>query len=287
MNNIVLCTNPRRDADFRFTLSIRRLIQKCGINPLNTVLFPPKDAELPKDMEFVPIEDALKGAELLICLGGDGTILHAAKAAAQNKVPVLGINIGRKGFIADLEAADYEKITEAVSGRFAVDERMMLNAHIERGGETIYSDFALNDAVVARGSVNRTIDFAVYGDEKKIFNLSGDGIIVATPTGSTAYSMSAGGPILEPSASALVVTPICAHDLRAKAFVLSSEAEVTIEIGDLSEKSAFLSLDGPETAELISGDRVKITKSEYKTRLVRVLNRSFYEIVNQKLGAGL
>jgi NAD+ kinase len=286
LKNIVLCTNPRRDFDFSLTLAIYKLLIASGVKPQNTILFPSSETVLPEEMEFVTLSEALKGAELLICLGGDGTILHAAKAAAINFVPTLGINIGRKGFLADLEATDYEKVSDAICGNYTIDERMMLCARVEREGKVIYQDFALNDAVVARGNVNRTIELSVFGDGKKISSILGDGLIVATPTGSTAYSMSAGGPIVEPSASALVVTPICAHDLRAKSFVLSSEAEVTIEIGELSdEKTSYLSLDGPELAQLKSGDKVKITKSVYKTQLVRVLNRSFYEIVNQKLGS--
>lgn len=285
MNDIVLCTNPRRDFDFSLTLAIYRQLLSSGVKPLNTMLFPTNETLMPSEMDFILLETALEGAKLLICLGGDGTILHAAKAAARNNVPTLGINIGRRGFLADLEAADYEKVSEAVQGKYTIDERMMICARVERNGEVIYRDFALNDAVVARGNVNRTIELSVYGDGKKISSILGDGLIVATPTGSTAYSMSAGGPIVEPSASAMVVTPICAHDLRAKSFVLSSEAEVTIEIGELNDKSAYLSLDGPESAELKSGDKVKIVKSDYKTQLVRVLNRSFYEIVNHKLGS--
>lgn len=284
MNRIVLCTNPRRDIDFAFTLLVYKHLLDLGIKPLNTLLFPREDTVPPDEMEFVPLGEAIAGAELLICLGGDGTILHASKAAAKNDVPVLGINIGRKGFLADLESSEYKKVTDAVSGKCTVENRMMLRAEIEREGKVVFSDFALNDAVVAKGNMGRTIDFAVYGDGKRIFSLFGDGLIVSTPTGSTAYSMSAGGPIVEPSTGALVVTPICAHDLRAKSFVLSSDAEVTVEVFDLSEKAALLSLDGSESAELISGDKIKITKSEYRTQLVRVLNRSFYEIVNQKLG---
>ncbi len=285
MNDIVLCTNPRRDFDFSLTLAIYRLLLSYGVKPLNTMLFPTNETLIPPKMDFIPLEEALNGAKLLICLGGDGTILHAAKTAARNNVPTLGINIGRRGFLADLEAADYEKVADAVQDRYTIDERMMICARVERDGEVIYRDFALNDAVVARGNVNRTIELAVYGNGQKISSILGDGLIVATPTGSTAYSMSAGGPIIEPSASAIVVTPICAHDMRARSFVLSCDAEVTIEIGELNEKSAYLSLDGPESAELKSGDKVKVTKSDYKTRLVRVLNRSFYEIVNHKLGS--
>ncbi len=284
MKNIVLCTNPRRDADFFYTRSVGKLMEGMGIKLKNALLFCDNGNALPDDIKFVPLEEALRGAELLICLGGDGTILHASKAAAENDVPILGINVGRMGFLADLEASEYRKVIDAINGRCFLDQRMMLRAEVERGGKTIFSDFALNDAVVAKGNVGRIIDLAVYCEDKQISVFSGDGLILATPTGSTAYSMSAGGPIVEPSAENLILTPICAHDLKAKSFVLSSGSEVTIKIWPLHGKTAFLSLDGTESIKLSGGDSIKITKSDHKTKLVRVLNRSFYEIVNQKLG---
>ena len=281
----MLCTNPRRDADFFYTRSIKELVKETGIELKIALLFCDNATDLPEDIAFVPLKEALIGAELLICLGGDGTILHVSKSAAENNVPVLGINVGRMGFLADLEALEYRKVTEAINGECSFDQRMMLRAEVERGGKTVFSDFALNDAVVAKGNVGRIIDLAVYCDDKQISVFSGDGLIIATPTGSTAYSMSAGGPIVEPSADNLVLTPICAHDLKAKSFVLSSESEVTIKIWPLYGKTVFLSLDGAESMELSDGDVIKISKSEYKTKLVRVLNRSFYEIVNQKLSS--
>jgi len=285
LKNIVLCTNPRRDADFGYTLAVRDLMLDKGITPLNSVLFPADETVLPEGLDFRPLSEALRGAQLLICFGGDGTILHAAREAARNAVPILGVNVGNMGFLADLEAFDYKKVINAVEGRYTVDRRMMVQAEVVRGGKVIFSDFALNDAVVSK-SAARIVRIAVFGNDEIISHFSGDGLIVASPTGSTAYSMSAGGPIVEPSAENLIVTPICAHDMSAKSFVLSSETEVTVELGMMRDKIATLSLDGADSADLLSGDKVRITKSKYTTELVRVQNRSFYEIVSQKLDTG-
>lgn len=285
MKNIVLCTNPRRDVGFGYTLAVRELMLEKGITPINSILFPADETVLPEGIEFMPLGEALRGAKLLICFGGDGTILNAAREAARNAVPILGVNVGYMGFLADLEAIDYKKAILAVEGKYAVDRRMMVHAEVVRGGKVVFSDFALNDAVVSK-SAARIVKIAVFGNDEIISHFSGDGLIVASPTGSTAYSMSAGGPIVEPSAENLIVTPICAHDMSAKSFVLSSETEVTVELGKMRDKIATLSLDGADSADLLSGDKVRITKSKYTTELVRVQNRSFYEIVSQKLDTG-
>jgi len=285
LKKIVLCTNPRRDVDFRYTLAVGKLIGQKGITSVNSVLFHGEDTVLPGELDFKPLNEALEGSQLLICFGGDGTILHAAREAAGKGVPVLGVNVGHMGFLADLEACDYEKIMDAIDGHYVIDRRMMIHAEVERKGKIVFSDFALNDAVVSK-SAARIVKISVFGNNEPISHFSGDGLIVATPTGSTAYSMSAGGPIVEPSAENLIVTPICAHDMSAKSFVLSSETEVMIELSSMRDKTAVLSLDGADSADLLSGDKVRITKSQYRTLLVRVQNRSFYEIVSQKLDTG-
>lgn len=285
MKKIVLCTNPRRDIGFAMTLSARSLLIGAGIYPLHSLLFDDGETEMPKGLRYLPLSEALVGADMLICLGGDGTILHAAQAAAKAEVPTLGINVGHKGFLADLEAEDFALLLEAVKGNYVEDIRMMLDIAVERGGRPVFSGFALNDAVASKGGAAKTIDVRVLGDGKLMSSFSGDGLIAATPTGSTAYSMSAGGPIVDPSAENMIITPICAHDLKAKSFVLPGDANVTVEIGELRERMAFLSLDGDNACRLMSGDVIQISRSVLRTRLVRVRNRSFYEIINSKLSA--
>jgi len=284
LKDIVLCTNPQRDKDFSYTLAVRELILKKGVTPRHSIIFPGENLVLPEGIEFEPLDRALKGAQLLICFGGDGTILRAAKEAAKNSVPILGVNVGNTGFLADLESFDYRKVSMALEQKYTVDRRMMVQADVVRDGKVIFSDCALNEAVVSK-RISRIIRIAVFGNDKLITHFAGDGLIVATPTGSTAYSMSAGGPIVEPRSENLIVTPICAYDLGAKSFVLSSETEVTVEVGAIQVDSVMLSLDGVDSLALHGGDKVRVRKSEYFTDLVRVNNRSFYEIVSQKLDA--
>lgn len=161
---------------------------------------------------------------------------------------------------------------------------MMLDVKVDRGGRTIFQDVALNDAVVTKGAVARVIDLAVYGDRVLISELAGDGVILSTPTGSTGYAMSAGGPIVEPTAENIIFTPICAHSLHAKAVVLGSERLISVRLGKDSRKSAYLSVDGGRAFKLTAGDRVEVAKARSQTKLVKLTGRSFYEVLNHKLG---
>ena len=161
---------------------------------------------------------------------------------------------------------------------------MMLDVTVRREGRPVYTDIALNDAAVTKGAVARVIDLEVYGDRVLINNFSGDGMIISTPTGSTAYSMAAGGPIVEPTAENIIITPICAHVLGARSMVLGRERTVTVKMVKTARKTAYLSVDGGKAFRLRGGDSLQIRQAETKTKLIRLTNRSFYEIVTQKLG---
>ena len=285
MNNILLCPNMHRDVGLKVTLEAKKMIEDSGNRAILCPLFA-KDAgtQVPKDLEPSAVSDQIARADMIFCLGGDGTILHVAKIASEFSVPILGINLGNRGFMAELEGEDISPIAQVLAGDYQIDKRMMMDVRVERAGETIFSDFALNDAVVKNGGDARIIYMTLYGDDRKLSGFFGDGLILSTPTGSTAYSMSAGGPIVEASAENIIMTPICAHALEAKAFVLAYDRQATVEIGRLSEgKSAHLSVDGGPSVELMSGDVVRAKKSSQITRLIRVINRSFYHILNTKL----
>jgi NAD+ kinase len=160
----------------------------------------------------------------------------------------------------------------------------MLDVRVVRDGNTIFKDVALNDAVITKGAVARMVDLEVYADNHMASSFSGDGLVISTPTGSTAYSMAAGGPIVEPTAANLIITPICAHSLHAKSFVLAPERKIMARMDRHTRRNAYLSVDGGKALRLTSGDEVRVRISEYKTRLVRLTNRTFYELINQKLG---
>ncbi len=286
---VVLSPNPYRDRGLKAARSARRVLEQAGVEVLMCLPFDLEEsdrAELPPEIEFIPLKKALARADILICFGGDGTILHAAKDAESYKVPILGVNLGSVGFMAELEYGELSQLSKLPAGKYAIEERMMLDVRVFRGNKSVFHDVALNDAVVTKGAVARVLDLAVYGDRVLISQFAGDGVIVSTPTGSTAYSMSAGGPIIEPTARSILFTPICAHALQAKPFVLDSERLVTVRLDAGSRKSAYLSVDGGRAFKLLPTDRVEIAKSQRLTRLVKLTGRSFYALINQKLGKG-
>ena len=188
--------------------------------------------------------------------------------------------------MAELEHSELDCLSKVVQGKYTLEPRMMLDVLVRRGKDIVYRDLALNDAVITKGAVARVIDLNVCGDGIPIYAFSGDGVILSTPTGSTAYSMSAGGPIVEPTAENVIVTPICAHALHAKSLVLDRSRVVQVKIGRMSRKSAHLSVDGGRAFRLSSNDLVEVQRSKSITRVVRLTHRSFYEIMNQKLGRG-
>ncbi len=186
--------------------------------------------------------------------------------------------------MAELERGELPLLTPLAHGMYSVEERMMLDVRVLRGSKVIYEDSALNDAVISKGSMARVAEMEVLADRVKITGLTGDGVIVATPTGSTAYSMSAGGPIVEPTSKSIIVTPVCAHQLAARAMVLAPERVVTVQLPRWNRKYLYLSVDGGKAVRLTGSDRVEINQGARSTQLVRLANRSFYQVINQKLG---
>jgi len=281
---IILYPNSENDIGFEMAWRVREMLEKIGRHTVFCPLFVCEAAVgIPHPgLEATSIEDELADAEMIITFGGDGTILRASRVSADFGVPILGVNLGGKGFMAELEVEDIELIASVAAGGYKLEYRMMLDAEVVRGGEIVYSDFALNDIVV-KGD-NKVIDLVLFGDGQRISHFSGDGAVIATPTGSTAYSMAAGGPIVEPAAQNIIVTPICAHILEAKAFVLVSDRHVSVEIGDRKNNPVYMSVDGGDHVGILRDDVINIRKSERCARLVRLTNRSFYKKVSDKLG---
>ncbi|MBQ7460374.1 MAG: NAD(+)/NADH kinase [Oscillospiraceae bacterium] len=269
MKRIILCPNPKRDFRFEITEKVKNLLEALGAQPTVCLI---------DDLSG----DVLKRGEALITFGGDGTILHAARKAADYSLPILGVNLGKKGFIAELEKDRLDLIGNIVLGSFRIEERLMLNVSVMRKGEKVLSDCALNDVIV--GGMARIINLSVCGDGQKMLDFSGDGVVFATPTGSTAYSLSAGGPLVEPDSECIVVTPICPHALSAKPYVLNSSRTVSAEVGELGRKIAYISTDGSMPLYLESGDIITVTRSERTARLIKLTDKSFYERVSEKLG---
>lgn len=283
---VVLSPNPYRDRGLKAAQAAEKILKAAGVETAICLPFSVEgsNVEFPKHIQFKQTEEELKSADILVCFGGDGTILHAAKAANQFNVPILGVNLGSVGFMAELELGELSMLSKLPAGKYDVERRMMLDVTVRRDGKVIYSDIALNDAALTKGAVARVVDLEVLGDKTTITKMSADGVVISTPTGSTAYSMSAGGPIVEPTAENIIVTPICPHALSARSFVLGHERTVSIKLGRMARKTAFLSVDGGKAFKLNGGDLVEAKVSKSKTRLVRVTGRTFYEILNHKLG---
>ena len=284
---IVLSSNPYRDKGLRVALEAKRILEHAGAQTVLCLPFQPRKGErldLPRHVSLSMLSKELSSASLLICFGGDGTILHAARDAILYEVPILGVNMGSVGFMAELERSELPLLASLAHGLYTTEERMMLDVKVLRGDKLISQDTALNDAVISKGSMARVAEMEVLADKVKATAITGDGVIIATPTGSTAYSMSAGGPIVEPTSRSIIVTPVCAHQLTARAMVLAPERVVSVQLPRGNRKYLYLSVDGGKAVRLTGGDRVDICQSKRSTQLVRLADRSFYQVINQKLG---
>lgn len=283
MKKVILTPNPYRDRNFRTVREAARVLLESGIEARMCLPFEvDKSYDLPRDLHFYRLDRELPTADAIICFGGDGTILHMAKTATRQSVPVLGVNIGTMGFMAELESTELSLLSRLASDDYTIDERMMLDVTVHRDRDIIFHDICLNDAVITKGAVARIVHLAVKCDGVQAMECSGDGVIIATPTGSTAYNLSAGGPIVEPEAHSILVTPICAHDVASRAFVASDKRTVTVELTRNARRNAFLSVDGGKALRMNMGDLATICKTNLTTKLIRLKERSFYDVVNMK-----
>ncbi len=225
---------------------------------------------------YKPIEQIYTEAELVIVIGGDGSMLECARRTSKTGAAVLGINMGRIGYMSELELNELALLDKVFSGDYRIDERSMLEVKIVgEQGNNRFSGTALNEAVVANGVAARIIDVELYDGEEHICTYRADGLVVATPTGSTAYSLSAGGPIVDPRLSCLCVTPVCPHSLLARPIIFPDKSRLRIKNTCVREKVLHLTLDGRTTCEMYYGDVAIITKSETRARLIKVKDSSF------------
>ena len=272
MKRVILCPNPYRDKGLAAAKAAETILKNAGLTTLYC---------------FRPLQQELRGSDLVVAFGGDGTILHLARAASMRGVPVLGVNLGSLGFMSDLELGELDLLKNLAAGQYRRERRMMLDVSVWRDGRTVYTSGALNDAVITKGAMARVVRLQVTRGEDQLGIFSGDGVVVATPTGSTGYSLSAGGPIVEPTAQNFVISPICSHSVFSKSFVLSAAGTVTVAPAELNRKQVYLSVDGGKAFALRQGDRVRISRSRYETELLRLTDKSIYEILRTKMTGGI
>lgn len=283
MKKVILTPNPYRDKNFQTVRAAMQILRDAGMDVRLCLPFDvDKSYELPRDLTFHRLDREVHHADFIICFGGDGTILHMAKTATRHNIPILGVNIGTMGFMAELESSELHQLTRLATGNYTIDSRMMLDVTVQRERNIIYHELCLNDAVVTKGAVARIVHLSVSCDGVQAMECGGDGIIVATPTGSTGYNLSAGGPIVEPDAQSILITPICAHDLLSRCVVASPERVVTVELTRNARRNAFLSVDGGKAVKLAMGDITTVKKSHKQTKLIRLNDRSFYDVIHTK-----
>ena len=223
------------------------------------------------------------GLDGIIVLGGDGTLLSVARRVDDLEIPILGINLGQLGFLSEVERQDmYPCFDKLVKGEYRIEERMMLEAQVIREGQVLHISRALNDVVVNKGPLARIITLDAYIDGQYFSTFRGDGLIIATPTGSTAYSLSAGGPIVSPEVEMILLTPICAHTLYSRPLIISPSQQITIVLKPRFDEVA-VTVDGQQGFRLKAGDEVVVSRSACRTRLVKVRGRHFFEVIRDKL----
>lgn len=234
-------------------------------------------------VRFFDSEKLMESCDIAIAIGGDGTTLRIAKKAALYNKCVLGINGGRLGFMSGMEADELSLLQNVVSGNYEVDERMMLRADIIQNDCVVETFHCLNDAVVTRGDYARLIDVNIHCDERPVWDVRADGVIVSTPTGSTAYSMAAGGPVVSPDADCFVVTSICPHSLIDRSIVFPSTKALYVTVNNDVDNNSIFTADGKLPVQIDSSTVVRISKSAYTARLIKVKPENFYEILKKKI----
>ena len=238
-------------------------------------------------IEYIPLDKLYQTADVILLLGGDGTILEAARRAVPAKRPMLGINLGRLGYMAELELNEIDRLADVVADKYRLDERMVIKVEIlDTAGKVRFVSFALNAAVVSNGSVARIVALRMSEGGSVIADYRADGVIVATPTGSTAYSMSAGGAIVDPSLRCICVTPVCPHSLVSRPMIFPADAAIEIKNTCNREKMLFLTLDGKSNQELAFGETVRVTESDMKAKLIRLNDNGFYDRLRRKMNSG-
>ena len=267
-----IITNRKKDPNGLYTKKVADILKRKY-----TVLF---DSDYSEDN----IYKMFKESDVAVVLGGDGTLLSASDMASSFDVPLLGINLGHLGFMADVEEKNIEEsLNTFLDGGYKIDRRFMIDAFIEKKDGSRLTISALNDIVVTRASYQRMVAFDIKVNGDNLATYQGDGLVVATPTGSTAYSMSAGGPVVDPSLEVCIITPVCPHTMSSKPVIVPGQAEIQIDFKSTFDDKAMLTADGKEGIGLCEGDVIKIKGSERKLGLIRLLNRSFYDILNLKL----
>lgn len=276
-----ILANQRKDPNGHIAKSIAVYIEKCGMeyairsnnqNLENTSFLYSNPNDVPKDTDCI------------IAMGGDGTILQASRDLHSLNIPILGVNIGTFGFLTDTEIDNvFEAIDKYIANDYELDTRTMIYGEVFRDGKKVYENFALNDTVINRSGSLRVIDFNIYVNDEFLNSYVADGVIISTATGSTAYSLSAGGPIISPNAKILMITPICSHTLNTRSIVLDPDDEIMIEMSDNKKlgEEREITFDGETSFHLLTGDKIHIKRFKEKAIFVKTNKISFLQKIRR------
>ena len=282
VRSIGVCVKPDQP---QLADAIRALAKWAGEHAIE-VLFDPEAGRW-VGAPATPRHELAARVGLVVVLGGDGTLLAVARAIGRRLVPILGVNLGALGFLAEIDLGELFPTLEAVlADRFRIEPRMRFEVSVDRNGEELGHYLALNDAVIAKTALSRMVDLETRADGFEVTTYHADGLIVSTPTGSSAYSLSAGGPLLLPSFEAVVLTPICSHTLTQRPLVLSAGCEITIRVQDARGGEVHLTVDGQVGRELAESDRVTVRRSEWPAQLLVPKDRNRFEVMRTKLRWG-
>lgn len=283
MDKFYIITNSQKDDGLKLTDSIVTYLAEhgkhCQVQQAGQKLEGPYHYT---DPDLIP-----EGTECIIVLGGDGTLLQAARDVVHRNIPLLGMNLGNLGFLAEVDRQSvYPALDQLMADDYEVEERMMLQGTVYRGKEIIGSDLALNDIVICREGPLRVVRFKNYVNNEYLNSYNADGIIISTPTGSTGYSLSCGGPIVSPSASMTIMTPIAPHTLNSRSIIFPEQDVITVELGEgrrQNQEQGLASFDGDKEIPMVTGDRIVIQKAGVSTRILKLNHLSFVEVIRQKM----
>ena len=280
LKRIALIPNLTKNGAYEESLKAIRLLKLFGGKILMTADLSEKYSD--NDIAFFESHEVLiQKCDAVVTIGGDGTIIHAAKHAANFEKPLLGINMGRLGFVAELEPNELPMLERLFSGDYNVEKRQMLKVTLKsKSGSKSF--FALNDAVISRGSMTKIIDLDVWLKKSYICHYCADGLIVATPTGSSAYALSAGGPVIEPSMSCILMTPICSHSLFSRPVLFNPSSEILVNAASREDTDLTLTIDGETTIPITADDTVVTTTAEIYAELIVLKDKTFYRVLSDK-----
>ena len=277
MRKFLIVTNRTKDTDLCVTKKIEQYLTER--KALCTIYDKP---------EQIPTSVVEQGFECAIVLGGDGTILHAITPLVYYQIPILGVNMGTVGFLAGVELEELEfALDSLLQEKYEYDDRIMLEGTVYRNGQEIFQSAGVNDIAISRSGFSRIIRFKIWVNGELVDSYGADGVVIATPTGSTGYNLSAGGPVVSPCSDVLIITPISPHSLTSRSIVVSGDETVMLEverIGQNHMEEAFITVDGQHGTRLKGNDRIEIKRAKVKTRLLKVGTTGFYEVLRSKMG---